>query len=219
MGNVRNEIADGAVARAQVYGLLATIFRAEPEEALLDEIKAPRFSGVLKNLGVNLGDEFYAVPSPQLVEDLAIEYTKLFVGPGPHISPHESIFIETEAGSGGLWGAVTVKVKKFIETAGFDYTSEFTGMPDHVSVEMEFMQKLATTEADKRASGETKEADWCLGVQKRFLDDHLSRWVPEFCDQVVENSTMRFYSEMAALTKAFLIYDENFLEEKLSVAA
>ena len=219
MGTVRNEIADDVAARAQVYGLLATIFRAEPEKAFLDKIKVPRFSEVLNDLDVKLGDEFYTVPSSQLVEDLAIEYTKLFVGPGSHISPHESIFIEAEAGSGGLWGAITVKVKKFIETAGFDYTPEFTGMPDHISAEMEFMQKLATTEAEKRALGETKQADWCLGVQKRFLDDHLSRWVPEFCDQVIKQSTMRFYGEMAALTKAFVTYDKDFLEEKLRIAA
>ncbi len=40
---------------------------------------------------------------------------------------------------GNFGGESTVEVKKFIESAGFDYTSEYKGLPDHISVEWEFM--------------------------------------------------------------------------------
>lgn len=214
MGNVRENMADEVIARAQVYGLLAAIFRTEPEEAFLDEIKDPRFSGVLHDLGINLGDEFYKVPSPQLVEDLAIEFTKLFLGPDTHISPHESIFVQATVGSGGLWGEVTVKVKKFIESAGFDYYTEFTGLPDHISVELEFMQKLANTEAELLANGEVERADWCQRLQKKFIDEHLSQWAPAFCDAVIEQAQMPFYAQMSEFTKSYLEFINESAEQQ-----
>ena len=219
MGNARKKMAENAAARAQVYGLLANIFRAEPERTFLNEIKAPRFSGVFKDMGVDLGGAFYKMPEDQTVEELGIEYTRLFLGPGPHISAHESIFADLDCGEGGLWGKKTVEVKKFIETAGFDYKTEFTGLPDHVSVELEFMQRLAEAEADRWRRGETEKAFWCLGVEKKFIEEHLMKWVPDFCDEVIDKAAMPFYGEMAALTKNFMFFDQDQVKECLRATA
>jgi len=219
METTRTEVVDEANARAQVYGLLAAVFRAEPDEVFLDKLKSSRFFRVFLEMGIDLGKEFNTTPSPQLAEDLAIEYARLFIGPGPHLSPHESIYVDDEGGKGGLWGTVTVKVKKFIESAGLDYQTAFTGLPDHISVELEFMQKLASSEFENRTGGENSKADWCTGVQKKFIDEHLSRWAPEFCDQVSERTSEQFYCEMAKLAKNYLEFDRQLLAEKLNLAA
>jgi len=88
-----------------------------------------------------------------LAEDLAVEFTRLFIGPGPHISPHESVNTEThDVKEAALWSAQTVKVKKFIEAAGLEYDDSFSGMPDHVTAELEFMQRLAAKEAEAWAT-------------------------------------------------------------------
>ena len=220
MKNARKDKAENAAARAQVYALLANIFRAEPERAFLEQIRAPRFSQILRDMGVDLGEYFFKMPEDQMQEALEVEYARLFLGPGTHISPHESVFVETDGGEGGgLWGKKTVEVKKFIETAGFDYNCEFNGLPDHVSVELEFMQKMAEAEARQWRDGNQDKANWCLGVQKKFFEEHLARWVPDFCDEVMEKSSMPFYGEMAGLTKNFMDFDRNQVNSNPEVSS
>ena len=61
----------------------------------------------------------------QLLEDLAVEYARLFLGPAKHISPHESIHHQRDDGDwGSHWGGSTVEVKKFIESTGLEYKTE-----------------------------------------------------------------------------------------------
>lgn len=212
MGAAWNKLADNATARSQVYGLLAAIFRAEPTEVFVEEIKGPRFSAVLSDLGIDLGSEFYDKPQAELLEELAIEFTRLFVGPGSHISAHESVFINLDGGEGDHWGAATIAVKKFIETAGLDYEPSYSGLPDHVSVELEFLQRLATWEAGKWSEGDTESAKGCANVQKKFIDEHLIEWVPKFCDEVVKKTEQPFYREFATLMKTFLEFEFDGLQ-------
>ena len=207
MGTARNEMADEATARSQVYGLLAAIFRAEPTGAFLKEIRGPRFSGVFAGLGVNLGEEFYKKPEAEILEELAVEFTRLFIGPAAHISPHESIFTNLDGGEGEHWGPKTVEVKKFIETTGLDYEPGYAGLPDHVSVELEFLQRLAEWEAGKWSGGDAESARGCQSVQKKFIDEHLIEWVPEFCDEIIEKAELPFYREIARLTRIFLEFE------------
>jgi TorA maturation chaperone TorD len=140
----------------------------------------------------------------------------LFLGPGKHISAHESIYTEIDGEVGGLWGAKTVEVKKFIETTGLDYESKFTGLPDHISVELEFMRKLAEWEATKWPDDDSESAIYCLKVQKKFIEEHLLKWAPKLCGEIIEKTTMPFYREMAEVTNDFLDFDHDAINETLS---
>ena len=203
----RDGRADNALARGRVYGLLASVFRAEPDEAFIDELRSPRFAGALASLQADFGSDFTQLSSNELAENLGIEFTRLFIGPGQHISPHESIYVEVDGEAGGLYGAITVKVKKFIETTGLVYDDAFTGLPDHVSVELEFMSKLCEFESEKWADGDDVGARYCLSVQKMFAEEHLLRWIPDFCEQVMARADLPFYRETARITREFLNYD------------
>ena len=77
--------------RSNIYGLLAAIYRREMTSDLLKQIKNPSMLGVLSNLGIELNNGFFKKPEKELLEDLAVEYARLFIGPGKHISPHESV--------------------------------------------------------------------------------------------------------------------------------
>lgn len=205
---VGKELADSARARSDIYGLLATVFREEPTEALIMELRGPRFSGVFSDMEVDMGKEFYSAPDAELRESLVLEFTELFIGPRGHISAHESVFVEADSGVGGLWGAKTVEVKNFIESTGLKYESRFTGIPDHVSVELEFMQKLTGWESDKWINGDRKGAEYCQSVQIMFLQQHLLVWLPELCDAVVKQAKLPFYRAMAELTNSFMEYEK-----------
>ena len=202
------EQVESARFRSNIYGLLATVFRQEPSEALITELRDPRLSGVISDLGVDLGEVFYSTPENELKEILGLEFTRLFIGPDSHISAHESVFAEMDCGIGGLWGARTVEVKNFIETTGLDYNPEFTGVPDHISVELEFMQRLTEWEADKWNQDDRENAEYCQSIQRMFLEQHLLPWAPQFCDVVIARAEIPFYRAMSELAKNYLEVEE-----------
>jgi len=207
MGTDCKELADSAKSRSVIYGLLTTVFREEPTEAFIKELRGSRLSGAFSDTDVELGERFYSDPESDVVEDLAVEFARLFIGPGRHISAHESIFTELDGDARGLWGRTTVEVKTFIETTGLNYEPKFTGLPDHVSVELEFMQKLSEWEADKWMQEDRTSAEYCLTVQRMFLEQHLLCWLPQFCDAVIAQAEMPFYRAMAELAKNYLEFE------------
>lgn len=214
MTTARKDMAEAAASRSNVYGLLAAVFRAEPSAAFLARLKAPEFANILESLGLTLGNDFHDSPCEELVEDLAVEYTGLFIGPGPHISPHESVNVEFEnAMEADLWGPQTVEVKKFVEAVGLRYDKSFTGLPDHLSAELELMQRLAAKEAAAWAESNEEYATNILKIEQQFLDEHLSRWAARFCDKVIESARHRFYQGFAEVTKGFVEYDGKCLED------
>ncbi len=207
VGTDWKKAADSAQLRSNIYGLLATVFREEPTEALIHELRGPRLSGIFSDMGVELGEIFSSTSESAAAEALGLEFTRLFIGPGRHVSAHESVFAEMDGGTSSLWGRKTVEVKNFIETAGLDYQPEFTGIPDHVSVELEFMQKLTAWEAEKWTLQDRKSAEYCSTVQRLFLDQHLLCWLPQFCDAVMEQAELPFYRSMAELTRNYMEFE------------
>jgi TorA maturation chaperone TorD len=216
---VRQAEADTALARSQVYGLLATLFQAEPDAEFLERLRDAQTAQSFAELGFSLGPGFRDLPLGRLVEDLAVEYTQLFVGPGPHLSPHESVHTESgEVRDGELWGRQTVKVKAFVEAAGLSYEDNFHGMPDHISAELEFMGKLTAHEAELWCAGDEENALGSLRIQRRFFDEHLNQWVPRFCQKIIDRHESAFYTKVAELTGAVLSYDDGVMAESLTRA-
>jgi TorA maturation chaperone TorD len=199
------EKAVSASGRSSIYGFLATIFREEITIEQLHQLKTQAFIKALFEPKSRFYDALLDKPEEQLIEDLAVEYARLFLGPDKHISPHESVHHERDGGDwGALWGKSTVEVKKFIESAGLEYQSEYSGLPDHISVELEFMQQAAGREAQAWESNDSEGALYCLKMEKKFLDDHIFKWIPIFCDIIIADAELSFYSEIAELTKNFI---------------
>lgn len=193
-----------AETRSGMYGLLARIYRQEPTKELFALIDQPYFQEALIHAGVRLEQNLPKIDQDNILLDLATEYTRLFIGPGKHISPHESVHINSE---GGLWGEATVAVNQFIKSIGFEFQVENSMIPDHISVEFELMQRLAHYEAQAWATGDEQRAIDCLAVEHRFLEQHLIKWVPQFCEQVITQTELSFYREMAKLTRDFIEAD------------
>jgi TorA maturation chaperone TorD len=214
-----NNMAETSRVRSNIYGILSVIFRAEPAADLIRQIRDPQFLEVLSNAGIKLGEDFLAGPEEQILEDLAIEYTRLFLGPAKHISPHESIHHERDDGDWGtLWGKSTVEVKKFIESSGLEYKSDYHGMPDHISVELEFMQEAVKRENQAWEEQDNDGASYCLKMEAKFIEEHLVTWIPVFCDKVVAEAELSFYKEMARLTKYFLDFEKENINQYLAEA-
>ena len=197
-----------------IYGFLARIFSQEVTSDFLAELRTPHFRGVLEELGIDLGDDFYSCPADKLLEDLVVEFTGLFIGPGHFISPHESVHrVRDDGDYGKLWGADTVAVKKYIEATGLSYQSSFGGMPDHIAAEFEFVQKLDERLVQAQTDGENELAENLRQIKQRFLQEHLLAWVPDFLDKVAAKATLPFYRETALLASQFIASEKEALFE------
>ncbi len=207
------ETTDSSIAG--MYGLLATFFSREIDQEQLLELRSSAFREVLEALDVNLGEEFFNKDEVLVLEELAVEFTGLFIGPGNFISPHESVHhLRDDGDYGKLWGADTVAVKKFIEATGLTYQPEFGGMPDHIAAELEFVQKIEERLATARTGGDSELVANLEQIKGRFLSEHLLVWGPEFMDKVMKKAKLSFYREMAALAKGFLLQEKELMEQQ-----
>lgn len=197
--NPAKESGTAATARerSSLYGFLAAVYRTEPTPALLNEIETPAFKEALKAAGTDGG---LGKTDP---EALAVEFTRLFLGPGKHIAPYAGIHLGGEGES--LWGPETAWVKRFIENAGFDYRADFHDLPDHVAVELEFMQEITANEAAALENEDRERAGKLQRIEQEFMTTHMARWVPGFCRQVQDQAEFPFYRVMARLTEDFIL--------------
>ena len=196
----RDRKSESAAQRGNLYAVLAQVYRAEPALEFVRELATPDLARALSAAGAgDLG--LFQTLDNGLIDQLAIEYTRLFIGPGPHVSPYAAVHLGGAGAS--LWGPTTVWVLRFMEAAGFAFATAGNVAPDHVSIEFEFMQRLSAAAA-RRAAGDDGEAARLDALQAEFVGEHLSRWVPGFCDRVIAAATLPFYRGMAGLTADFI---------------
>ena len=219
MDTPRNDMVEMATARANLYALLADVFREEPSEAFLAGLADPEFTRALKTLNLSLDEIFSDTPRDRLMEDLAVEYTRLFIGPGSHLSPNESMHAAARFGEpNSFWGKQTVDVKKFMAAAGLEVDAGFGGMPDHITAEFEFMQQLLLKEAEAWQQGERESGLNILKIEKQFYDEHLSQWVVSFCDKVFKTAGHPYFRQFAEITRAYIELEEETLAELIEQA-
>jgi len=122
-------------------------------------------------------------------EALQIEYTRLFVY-RPVCAPHETAY------RGDLKSHQLIqKLAACYQKAGL-HCSE-TLSPDHISVELEFMQYLFYRQGNCAGS----EATLWQEQTSAFMQDHLHRWVPDFCARLQEEA-QRPFKHLAAVIDA-----------------
>jgi TorA maturation chaperone TorD len=193
------------------------MFREEITAERLRQIKGPVIKEALSEMGLQY-DIFSQKGQDELLEDLAVEYARLFLGPDKHISPHESVHHQRDDGDWGThWGGSTVDVKKFIESAGLEYKQEYSGMPDHISTELDFMKEAAGREAQAIEEKDWEGALYCQKMEKKFIYDHLIKWIPAFCDKIISQAEISFYGDLADITKNFITLEFEEINESISV--
>ena len=200
--------------RAKLYGLLANLFRREPGAELLNQLRSPGFRDLFSDIGIDLGDDFFNDPLDEVRDRLQVEYTFLFLGPGKHISPHESV--QLKRGSGILWGKETAIVKQFMAAAGFELDEAVNDIPDHIGVELEFLSHLSTKEAEAWQADDREAAAAALGWQHRFVSNNIGKWAGRFCRAVEAAAETPFYAQFAKLLRTFIAGEKSEIVDRLS---
>ena len=95
----------------------------------------------------------------------------------------------------------------------FGVQTEQAMMPDHVTVELEFMQYLA--EAQSEASIR-RDRNSFVRAQADFLDTHLAHWWPKVTEKLKGQQPIPFYRSLADLTSRFLEADLKYLTRTAS---
>ncbi len=196
--------------RASMYAFLSRMFVEEPPFELAEDLVRGKFplpdvSSSNEDFadGINVLKEFMTEEKDvkKLYESMCAEFTRLFLGPVPFVFPYESMYID-----GSIMAKSLLKVKNEYRAAGFSRAQGFHEPEDHIAMELGFMGNLC-----QKVSKEN------LKVQREFLDKHLSKWAPGFCNELCEKSRSDFYKGIGKLTKGFLDFEKNLIEELLSV--
>lgn len=135
-------------------------------------------------------------------EHTAIFYDVVF----PIVSPYESIYRSEKQTMAEPAGEVERKYEK----AGLAISKRFTELPDHATLELEFMYHLCKGEADAWRRGEKDRALKFLEMQKEFLYEHLM-WINYLSNDVLETAERKavadFYRGIAKVIKEILVLE------------
>jgi DMSO reductase family type II enzyme chaperone len=90
---------------------------------------------------------------------------------------------------------------------------------DHISVELEFMHFLVFKEAYALTHHGPDKARLCRDTQRKFMQDHLGRWAPQFARRLGEKAGGGFFQCVASLVEAFVEAEVDFLKARPETAA
>ncbi len=218
-----NQIGQVAGLRGLGWGTLARGFY-DPNEALVEAILRGEMHADLRKAsgwldtdverfesGLTTLQEWAAEAAGRdpaaVLQDLKVEYARLFIGaPGPmEAPPYESLYRDRDPGGALLVnGPSTLAVERAYAAHGLRRASGHRDLLDHVATELEFMHFLCTKEQEAWEHGETEAAKTLRNAQRQFFDEHLSQWLPEFCDRLGEAANGGVYGALGELLKESL---------------
>ena len=92
----------------------------------------------------------------------------------------------------------------FYRAFGFDVGGVIRERPDHLSAELEFMHTLTLKEALSQESGQADHREVCIDAERKFLRDHLARWIGWFKKRLDQAEVDGPYAALAGLTVLFV---------------
>ena len=215
------EIEEVLETRKNFYEFLYQLYVEEPQRELAEDLVNERFQlQELTALAINddLSNGFRLLKEymerskgrevDALHEDLLEEYTLLFIGPFKlPVQPYEAWWV-----SGKLMGKPLVKLKNDYRKAGIVKSQEFVEPEDHIAFELKFMHYLC----EEALSADTQErVKECLKLQREFLDKHILKWMPNYCDALYEYKLSAFFKGIAKITKGFVLLDDAVISDLL----
>jgi TorA maturation chaperone TorD len=179
------------IARAEVYGLLASLYHAPPAPDLYEQLRvavteAPSAGAFLETSW----SELVATSRRLSLDAVGDEYVALFGGVGkPEIFLYGSWFI-----AGTLNEKPLVDLRDALTVLGLERPAGVLETEDHIASLCEVMRYLIAGD-DVGVSN--------LGAQQRFFDAHLRPWVERLCDTITSHPRADFYRALAGFTRDF----------------
>ncbi|MCX5724961.1 MAG: molecular chaperone TorD family protein [Nitrospirae bacterium] len=99
----------------------------------------------------------------------------------------------------------------FYRAFGVELSKDIHERLDHLSVEFEFMHFLAYKESYSRCHDGADKTQIVLDAQKKFVKNHIGRWVPLFCRMLVKKADSGLYKHVADLMAEWMDFETAFL--------
>jgi TorA maturation chaperone TorD len=180
------------LARAELYGLLARLWLAPPDEEMLQQFRvavtqAPEPGGHLEGPWQDLVAAMRATSAAQAAE----EHEALFHGVGkPEIFAYGSYYL-----SGALNDQALAQLRTDLMALDLGRDESRLETEDHIAYVFEVMRYLIAGD----------DVAVCnLEQQRRFFRTHVQTWVERLCDTVLAHPRARTWATVAAFTRAFI---------------
>ena len=206
-------LADEMEARGDAYSFLARVL--SDDEAGVDFLEAlrdnpPQTGTALDDFASSLAG--YDADALEAVRrESAADHAQTLLGMSAHpVSPFESVYL---SGVHLMMQASRDEVRAAYAAAGCAKSDDYRMPDDHVSLELDFMAVLSSRAAQalralatdgagaELPDGTSAEqaAQDSLNAQLSFVDDHLTRWIPQFCEALERQATTDLYRGAAQM--------------------
>lgn len=198
-----------------VFKLLAVAFRPPQAGAWANSIASGSLARDLQNCWQSLElpngpiDSFSSAlkkyegrDEDGVLHELRIEATRLFIGDGPLVENTEGTWLQAHAGIKKPIRMInnhTAEVTAFMKSCGVVRQQKYNDCIDYIENELDFAGYLASEPATLDEIG-VNAAD----KLDEFVNAHMKKWVPGFCDEVCERTNEPYYTGVCTLAKAFL---------------
>jgi putative dimethyl sulfoxide reductase chaperone len=228
LGGPATWLAEVCEGRAAVYEVLTLAF-TEPSIALVEALtsgeavsllraavgwlrgSATQYEPALARLA-EAGSQLTAAGSIEALEDLRIEYARLFTGPGrTAVMCYASEYLDaSEQGPGRLNGSATDYVEATYQSEGVSLVAARADLPDHMATELEFLFYLCRREGAAWAVNDSDEAERLHRRLDAFLRTHVALWMPRFATSVRALAQREVYAATAELLTAHLAVEVEY---------
>ena len=204
-------LIEKALATSHLYGLLSSAF-LYPDEATLSNLRGAwqEAESAIAILGCPDGlleamESLRSRLEQVSPLDLQSEYTGIF----SHTISEECPAYETQYGQSHIFQQTQAlaDIAGFYKAFGLEISDECRERFDNIAVELEFMAFMAHKEAYALTSGEEEQASVCQDAERKFLSNHLGRWVGQFAMRLNEKTSDGFYPDLVEGTRAFVDFD------------
>lgn len=222
-----SELENLLFAREYAYDILRRFFIEEPTrdylKVFVQQKMIENFPFIEDSKGIEDGAreiiEYYnkvdIVTNESNFDDLHWDYTKMMIGPFDLAAPPwESVYVQKEK---MLFQKCTMDVRKTYEHFGFQKAAYNIEADDHIGLELDFIYHLNNLCMQSVKEENIQEVSYLLTQQEKFIEEHLSAFVPELSKRIVEHAETPFYVGMAKVLNHYLQMDSQVLKELISI--
>jgi len=102
-------------------------------------------------------------------------------------------------------------ISGFYKAFGVELSKDIHERLDHLSVEFEFMHFLAYKESYSRCHDGPEKTQIVVDAQKKFVKNHIGRWVPLFCRMLTKKADSGLFKLVADMTAEWMEFEAAFL--------
>ncbi|MBS0172206.1 MAG: molecular chaperone TorD family protein [Nitrospira sp.] len=99
----------------------------------------------------------------------------------------------------------------FYKAFGVELSKDVHERLDHLSVELEFMHFLTYKESYSRCHDGIDKTEIVVEAQKKFIKNHIGRWVPLFCRMLAKKSDTGLFKLIADCMSEWMDFEVAFL--------